>query len=483
MAARFILIVFALFLPIELYATQQRPDYIEYKGKSYEYKKEILAPYLKKDTNKWKWLWEKPTSTNLWRGYVATFEVAGNKLTLKEIEDGRKNSILEKFLSISETKDSTFKIDWFTGTIILSDSKLLHYGYFEIHEYHLLLEFENGILIKESSMDCIEYLNTYVKKWLTPDTYQRVLEKLEHYKETKKGTKSEFLAKLKTEYKKKFGESMTDFELATENVIFSFGASVGRYEITVTRTLKGARAKYKFDHPFDKSEIELDIGEWLDFMRALNKCRIDKWQKEYGKWTGDGDNKWSLYIYSSDKDKFDIFSGYDSSPPPNWDEFKKVIRSMETRIRKDPATKALEIKLKTKYQRIYGVPITDLELFTKHVEFEAQEIGRRLVIAVTRTATGALAKYKLYADKNEDLSTELNIEEWLSFIKSLYKCCIHGWEERYYVNLPDKTYFQWQTEILFTDGEGFLSRGNFAYPPNWDEFKKLLDGIEAKMRK
>jgi hypothetical protein len=374
--------------------------------------------------------------------------------------------------------------------MILYDGKLLQDDYFfEIHEYHLLLEFENGILVKESSMDCVEYLNTYLKEKLSPDKYQRILEKLEHYKETKKGTKSEFLAKLRTEYKKKFGESMTDFELAMEEVSFHFGGAIRRYNITVTRTLKGARAEYNFDYHYaeDRSEVELDIGEWLDFIRALYKCRTDKWQKEYEDRTKDYDKEWNLYIYSSGKDKPDEFSGYDSHPfPPNWDEFKKAIDGMETRIRRDSATKALEVKLKTEHKRIYGVSITDLELSTKHVKFRTSELGRGLDFTVTRTATGALAKYKLdgsYVDKKEDLSAELNIEEWLSFIKSLYKCCIYGWEEKYFTDLPNKTHFDWRTEIFFTDRDGFLFRGDLAYPPNWDEFKKLLDGIEAKMRK
>ncbi|MCL2283586.1 MAG: hypothetical protein FWC26_09755 [Fibromonadales bacterium] len=50
-------------------------------------------------------------------------------------------------------------------------------------------------------------------------------------------------------------------------------------------------------------------------------------------------------------------------------------------------------------------------------------------VSVTKTETGAIAKYKPWGYPRMDpLEAELSIEEWQDFIRALYKCRINEWK-------------------------------------------------------
>jgi hypothetical protein len=487
----------ALFSAGETYATEQAPDEFVYDGKTYASPEYFLSEFFdrEKDKNKYKWIWENSFNSAMWSGYIATYEIVNNELILKDISDNffEGKSIMEKFLSTAGVeKDSVFKIDWFTGQIILSVGKIVHSGVFyarqpprrrdpakviilaPIHglrEYQLLLDFENGVLVKEYRMGYMEYFKTYLKDGLSPSQYQRVLEYLEHYAATEKGSGSEFLSGLKTQYKKKFGAPISDFELAVTGV--SVYGITPQGSITVTRTLKGARAQYSYN---DLTETELSMGEWLDFIRALYKCGIDKLESKSGKYKSGGMN-WGISIYTSDKEKPDKFSQYNSTLP-NYDELKKVMAAMETRIRRNPEVRALEAQLEAEHKRIYGVPITGLERSVKHVSFIlwGDGVKNRIKITVTRTATGAAVRW------DDRLNVQLDTEEWLSFAKAVFGCGIDKWEREYSGNLSDTTRFSWRMRASFTDRNDLESEGTRVYPPNWDKFKKIVVAVVVKIK-
>ena len=494
---RLVLIFLAFFTAIESYATEQVPNNFIHKGINYYYgvPERILEPYLDKDMEKWKWL-TIPGSTALWRGYIATLEVVNNELVLKDIKKERWTeyrrteyaSVLKEFLSTSEIKDSIFKIDWFSGTMILGGDKRL---YHEMHEHHLFLEFKNGVLIKESSMNSMEYLETYAEKYnrIPESEIQRMFEIAEHNVETKKGANSELANKLKIKYKEKFGEPISDFELSVTEVGFRLREGWERteqYVIRATRTAKGARAMYRLQYDYatdDQPEIELSMEEWLDFVRILHKCHTDKWEETYGKWEK-GRNRWDLDISYSNK-KTDIFSGYED--PPNWVEFKKTIDNLEKKIRRGAAPDTLEEELKSEYKKRFGIFPTELELSTRHVRYMTSETGRGLNISVTKTATGAIAEYDLRGtnvEKPEKLSAELDIGEWLDFINALHKSRIDKWAKKNYnpLSCPNRSSWNWHAEIFFTDRVGFVFRGGCEYPRNWNAFKKAMNNIETKIR-
>ena len=493
----------ALFIAGETCATEQVSDRFVYDGKTYASPEYFLSEFFdrEKDKNKYEWIWKDSWNSAMWRGYIATYEIANKELILKDLSDDflKGKSILKKFLSTAGVKkDSVFKIDWFTGQIVLPVGKIVHNGVFYakqpqsqdlaeaiaeilltpihgIREYQLLLDFENGVLVKEYRMGYMEYFKTYLKDGMSPNKYQSVLEELEHYAATEQGSGSEFLAKIKTEYKKKFGAPISDFELALTGV-FVYGITP-QGSITVKRTLKGARAQYS--HKILDTEVDLSMGEWLDFIRALYKCGIDKLGSKPGKYKHRG--IYGIDIYSSGKDKPDRYNEYNSYLP-NYDELKKVMSGMETRIRRNPEVRALEAQLEAEHKRIYGVPITGLERSVKHVSFRlwGDGVKDRIEITVTRTATGA-AVTGAPVEELDILKAELDTEEWLSFTKAIFGCRVNEWE-RGYSGRRDAARFHWQIRASFTDRNDLESEGNSAYPPNWDNFKKIVDAVDVKIK-
>lgn len=143
--------------------------------------------------------------------------------------------------------------------------------------------------------------------------------------------------KIKSEYKKRFGESISDFELSTTRVCFRIGGAVGAGDlphILVSRTATGTLAKYvSFENEEESFEIQLSIGEWLDFIRALYKNKVDKWETHYTtEYLSLDGIVWSLQIFSLDNGYFS--SGGSNAYPLNWDIFIKIMDDMEAKIKR-----------------------------------------------------------------------------------------------------------------------------------------------------
>jgi len=268
------------------------------------------------------------------------------------------------------------------------------------------------------------------------------------------------------------------------------------YRVSVTRTATGAIANYVLlggNNPKDL-EVELSTEEWLDFIEALSKCDIDKWENEYDRSspTHSGPSisysGWGLYIYSLDQN-YNTREPYKADPPkkkylgykehpPNWDKFEKVFDDMAAKIVKK-VNAPLEAKLKAEYPKKYGEHISDFELSTEKIYLN-QNYGRfyapDFYLVISRTDTGAIAKY--IPDK---LKLELGIGEWLDFIRVLRKLRVNEWEKKYgdIVGSTDK----WMLEIYPSDGEE-PDKFEFydAYPLNWAEFTKVIDDMVEKIK-
>jgi hypothetical protein len=107
-----------------------------------------------------------------------------------------------------------------------------------------------------------------------------------------------------------------------------------------------------------------------------------------------------------------------------------------------------------------------------------------LKFSAIKTDAGALAKYSLTGSRIEEpeyLEAELNMEEWLDFIRALYKCDLtelKGFENSY------TTGRGWRLFIHSMDKEVFVYGDDYrVYPPNWKKFKDLFDDLEYKIRK
>jgi hypothetical protein len=154
------------FQTIQLYATAQFPDKIIYEGLTYDLNVNPLESYFEIFPEK------RPrgriTSTALWRGYVATFEIVNNELLLKDIEIEVRTepfpsfrtewkSVIDEFLS----ENSVLKIDWYIGFLIIPNGELINYvhlGYRSTYENYILIGIKKGDFINEYKMDYVEYM-------------------------------------------------------------------------------------------------------------------------------------------------------------------------------------------------------------------------------------------------------------------------------------------------------------------------------------
>jgi hypothetical protein len=351
-----IAILFAFFTPIKSYASEQYSDYLIRNGKKYaleleevyEWEAGFLQPYLEKK-NKWQDFFSlrfylekvnklllKLYTSGYWcsalaRGYYATLEIVNNKLVLKDI------SHCSGSLFFFKMKGSIFKMDWFTDSLIITDNSKdkCAYGFCE---YYSVLHFEKGMLVKEERIGYKEYIKPIPEEFLY-SYWDRELDKFEHYLETEKETESEFLANLKMEYEKKFGEPISDFELTIQEIDFW-----NKYKLRITRTLYGAQARYVGEDSEEQIEVRLSIEEWLDFIRALYTCCFDKWEKNpvphhyYDRIEG------VLWVSFSSKGKpyTDYYRWFIEDYPynrirvknklPNLDEFEKAMKDMIAKI-------------------------------------------------------------------------------------------------------------------------------------------------------
>ncbi|NQY30055.1 MAG: hypothetical protein HRT69_11360 [Flavobacteriaceae bacterium] len=131
--------------------TAQYPDKITYNGTEYNLNSNPLEPYFDKHPDK------KPgmSSTALWRGYVAHFEIIENQLYVTDItrpkyQKDSEGHYEEKWISIYRMIFRTsekVKIDWYTGILILPHGKMVNYvhlGYASTYSKYWLLEINNG---------------------------------------------------------------------------------------------------------------------------------------------------------------------------------------------------------------------------------------------------------------------------------------------------------------------------------------------------
>jgi hypothetical protein len=304
--------------------------------------------------------------------------------------------------------------------------------------------------------------------------------------------------KIKAEYQKRFGEPITDFELSIMRL--NLRGIWAKPYFSIARTATGAIVKYIPKDTRKLFELRLGLEEWLDFVRALRKCNVNEWEPISRKLRNPGED-WRIELLSfgenvSEFSSLNIYS-------PSWNEFEKAIDNIKAKIKKDFATEQLEAKLAEEYEKkfitrtafgvhLYGEPITNFELSTDEVVFKSHD-QVPLAISVTRTATGAIVKYYLDGYPSGKMgrahfSIELDIGEWLDFMKDLHECSINEWGKRSYECRGDRcsghytTSSRWGLSVFSLDRKIFKESNGYAYPMNWVNFKKAMDKKEKKVK-
>ncbi|MCL2282856.1 MAG: hypothetical protein FWC26_06020 [Fibromonadales bacterium] len=104
-------------------------------------------------------------------------------------------------------------------------------------------------------------------------------------------------------------------------------------------------------------------------------------------------------------------------------------------------------------------------------------------ISIAKTATNILAEYSLtgIVDKPEQLEVELSEDEWHDFVKVLHECNFTGWKKFEITSDFKDTLKRWELSIRYLDNDT-LEYSYKEYPPNWDEFKKIMDDMETKIK-
>ena len=145
----------------------------------------------------------------------------------------------------------------------------------------------------------------------------------------------------------------------------------------------------------------------------------------------------------------------------------------------------LEAKLRIEYEKRFRTPITDFELSTKSVEYRYLQMSSTddyPEISITRTATGAIIKYK-----NGVLELELGIDEWLDFVRTLHKC-IKG-KKKYNKNGAYFNYDYYQRnwrelKILSSSSEKLQFEFSQEYHySDWANFLKVIEAMILRVKK
>jgi len=153
--------------------------------------------------------------------------------------------------------------------------------------------------------------------------------------------------------------------------------------------------------------------------------------------------------------------------------------------------------IKAWYKQKFGEPITEFELLTINVNFmhfinhgkacradqacsRQRNSWSRYHFLATRTATNAYAEYYTYVEyynSFEYLRAEFNMEEWLIFIRTLYKYGFDEWGEHHDLSVK-KNEKKWLR--VFSSDKEYRIDGNNA-KQNWHKLRETTDElIETK---
>lgn len=244
-------------------ATAQQGDVLILDGKELWTQTNPLEPFLRSNPDK------RPqsnvTSTGLWRGYVATWEVHEQGLYLTDVEVLRSKAHVEDFetefysaMSKVFPGEQRVLATWFTGHIVVPRGKLVEYvhlGYASTYKRYTILTIQRGLVTNRRDMKLKEFLAFRQSQFRT-------------YQETE-------------EYKKHF-EQLKDPDESDEKVeSFIFEAASSRY---LSRIESSSRSTPESEHTSDQSmtHAELATAIKIHLRSAFPKIqvRVEPWHED-----------------------------------------------------------------------------------------------------------------------------------------------------------------------------------------------------------
>ena len=196
--SKLVVLIVVLAVAAQLSGTAQQGDVLVLNGKRYFIETNPLQPFLKQNPDKLPK--SDVVSTSLWRGYVATWEVADERLFLTDvgIEDAVTkpgesgfSTELRSVMSALFPGEKRVQADWFTGHIIVPDGKLVkyvHMGYASTFESYIILRVERGVVTrnwKANTKAFMKFRDAQFAAYKNTDEYRKALAEIARDEEGK----------------------------------------------------------------------------------------------------------------------------------------------------------------------------------------------------------------------------------------------------------------------------------------------------------
>jgi hypothetical protein len=186
--AKFLSLIAIASCAVLVFATAQRGDMLLLDGKKYSIHTNPLEPYLK--DNPGKLPKSDVTSSGLWRGYVATWEVKDGHLLLVDVgvlksvsQPGQKgfSTELSSVMSQMFPNEKTIVAAWFSGHVIVPDGKMVNYvhmGYGSTYEKYIILRIEKGAVARQwtaNAEEFVKFRNAQFESFKNTDEYRKAM--------------------------------------------------------------------------------------------------------------------------------------------------------------------------------------------------------------------------------------------------------------------------------------------------------------------
>lgn len=176
-------ILFFTFLAIKILATGQEPDKIIINNKEYNLLNNPLEKYFtehpelhpiygSENTTK-KNGKEKVVfigSTSNYRGYIATFKIESNILSVVDIRIMNVNSKEHEYISVfKKIFDNRKVVLNYSGILVIPTGKMLEaasFGYSSLHEKYRLISIQQDNVVKEKEIDKDDFIRFKVRQFI-----------------------------------------------------------------------------------------------------------------------------------------------------------------------------------------------------------------------------------------------------------------------------------------------------------------------------
>lgn len=185
---KLVVIVIALMLPALAFATAQAPDRLRIDGEDHALNTNPLDAHLASIG------WTVPegviVSSANWRGHIAYWEIAGDRLVLTDVTimvsgDGPQGYVLKSLMAeLFPSTQGPVVADWYSGALIVPEGEItdyVHMGYESTYERYRLLRVAAGKVVEHlhlSAEEFAQYKAAKFEAFTATDEFREALDAL-----------------------------------------------------------------------------------------------------------------------------------------------------------------------------------------------------------------------------------------------------------------------------------------------------------------